>query len=99
MVDLAFSGSGIELERHAMTPTLLLRVRVSNMTPSVKIANVLMQCQVRIEATRRHYAPDELERLVELFGEAHRWGETLRSMLWTHTSAQVRCCGNATPGT
>jgi len=89
VVDLAFSGNGIELERHAMTPTLLLRVRVSNMTPSVKIQNVLMQCQVRIEAMRRHYTPDERERLVELFGEAHRWDETLRSMLWTHTSAQV----------
>jgi hypothetical protein len=89
VVDLVFSGNGVELERHAMTPTLLLKVGVSNMTPSIKVQNVLLQCQVRIEATRRHYAPEELERLVELFGEAHRWSETLRSMLWTHTSTQV----------
>jgi len=71
VVDLVFSGDGVELERHAMTPTLLLKVRVSNMTPSIKVQNVLLQCQVRIEATRRHYAPEELDRLVELFGEAH----------------------------
>jgi hypothetical protein len=89
MLDLVFVGKGVELERHAMAPTLLLKVGVANMTPSIKVQNVLLQCQVRIEATRRHYAPEELERLVELFGEAHRWNETVRSMLWIHTSAQV----------
>ena len=25
----------------------------------------------------------------DLFGEPQRWGQTLRSMLWTHTSAQL----------
>lgn len=89
MVELVFSVDGVELERHAITPTLLLKVRVFNKTPNIKVQNVLLQCQVRIEATQRHYAPQELERLVELFGEAHRCSETIRSMLWTHTSAQV----------
>jgi len=89
MVDLVFVGKGVELEREAIAPTLLLKVSVSNMTPSITVENVLLQCQVRIEATRRDYAPEELERLVELFGEAHRWSETVRSMLWVHTSAQV----------
>jgi hypothetical protein len=89
MVDLVFSGKGAEVERHAIAPTLLLKVCVSNRTPSIEVQNVLLQCQVRIEATRRHYAPEELERLVELFGEAHRCSETVRSMLWIHTSAQV----------
>lgn len=89
MVDLVFVGKSVELERHAMAPTLLLKVCVANMTPRIKVENILLQCQVRIEATRRHYAPEEFERLVELFGEAHRWSETVRSMLWIHTSAQV----------
>jgi hypothetical protein len=89
VVDLAFYSVGVELERHAMVPTLLFRVRISNMTPSIKVENVLLQCQVRIEAMRRHYDAEESERLVELFGEAQRWSETLRSMLWVHTGAQV----------
>jgi hypothetical protein len=89
VVDLVFSGAGVELERHAMTPTLLFKVHVFNETPNIKVQNVLLQCQIRIEATRRHYGAGELERLVELFGEADRWSETLRSMLWVHTSAQV----------
>jgi Family of unknown function (DUF6084) len=94
MVDLVFVGKGAEPERHAMAPTLLLRVSVANMTPRIKVENILLQCQVRIEATRRHYAPKEFEHLVELFGEAHRWSETVRSMLWTHTSAQVPAFDN-----
>jgi hypothetical protein len=89
VVDLVFVGKGVELERHAMVPTLFLKVCISNATPSIKVQNVLLQCQVRIEATRRHYAPEEIERLVELFGEADRWGEALQSMLWIHTSAQI----------
>jgi Family of unknown function (DUF6084) len=89
MVDLVFVGKGVELERHAMAPALLLKVCISNTTPGIKVQNVLLQCQIRIEATRRQYAPEELERLVELFGEAHRWSQTVRSMLWVHTSAQV----------
>ena len=94
MVDLVFVGKAVELERHAMTPMLRLKVCVSNVTPSIKIENVLLQCQVRIEATQRHYAPQELERLVELFGEAHRWRQTVQSMLWAHTSAQVPAFAN-----
>ena len=39
--------------------------------------------------TRRQYAPTEQERLLELFGEPERWGETLRTMLWTHTNVTV----------
>jgi len=94
MVDLVFVGKSVELDRHAMAPTLLLRVCVANMTPRIKVENILLQCQIRIEATRRHYAPEEFEPLVELFGEAHRWSETVRSMLWIHTSAQVPAFDN-----
>ena len=43
----------------------------------------------RIEATRRTYAPEDRERLIELFGVTHRWKDTLQSMLWTHTNVQV----------
>jgi hypothetical protein len=31
----------------------------------------------------------EQERLLDLFGEPARWGQTLQSMLWTHTSLVV----------
>ncbi|MDQ2765602.1 MAG: DUF6084 family protein [Gemmatimonadota bacterium] len=39
---------------------------------------------MQIEARRRRYSAEEEARLVDLFGEPHRWGDTLRTMLWTH---------------
>ncbi len=89
MVDLDFTAEGAEVEPYAIAPTLLLKVRVTNRTPAVTVENVSLLCQVRIEATRRSYAAADHERLGELFGEVHRWSDTLRSMLWTHTSVQV----------
>jgi Family of unknown function (DUF6084) len=89
MVDLDFTPEGAEIEPYAAAPTLFFKVRVTNQTPDVAVQNVSLLCQVRIEATRRSYAAADHERLVELFGEMHRWSETLRSLLWTHTSVQV----------
>ena len=42
-----------------------------------------------IEPQRRRYEPAEQARLVELFGDAPRWGETLRPFLWTHVGTVV----------
>ena len=39
--------------------------------------------------TRRGYAPKEQARLLDLFGNPERWGQTLRSLLWMHTSIVV----------
>lgn len=89
MVDLVFMVEGVEPERFAVAPTLLFKLRIVNTGPETIVQNVLLQCQLRIDATRRRYASQDHERLAELFGESHRWDETLRSMLWTQTSAQV----------
>ena len=45
--------------------------------------------RVRIEPGRRSYQPPEKERLLDLFGEPSRWGQTLKPMLWTHTGVMV----------
>jgi hypothetical protein len=89
MVDLRFTVEGVGIERFAVAPTILFKLRIANAGSEARVQNVLLQCQLRIEATRRRYAPRDQERLTELFGEAHRWDETLRSMLWTQTTVQV----------
>lgn len=89
MLDLGFTVDGVEVEPYAAAPTLTFKVRASNPTPDIAVENVALVCQIRIEAARRTYAAADHERLVELFGEKHRWSETLRSMLWTHASVQV----------
>ena len=49
-----------------------------------RCTRVALRCQIMIEPQRRRYGHGEEERLVELFGEAPRWGDTLKPFLWTH---------------
>lgn len=89
MVELTFTIEGAEVDRYAAAPTLLFKLRVVNGTPAIAVANVQLHCQIRIEATRRPYTSRDREHLVELFGESHRWKETLQSLLWSHMNVQV----------
>ncbi len=93
MIDLDFAVEGVTVERHSASPLLLLGLRVTNKTLTVAPQNVMLQCQVRLEPARRHYGAAEHERLIELFGTAERWGETLHSLLWTHTSVSIPSFG------
>ena len=89
MPELDFAVVGAEVERYAAAPMLRFRLQVSSREPGMRIRNVLLQCQIRIEATRRAYAPAEQARLRELFGAPQDWGHTLRSLLWGHVQMTV----------
>ncbi len=54
-----------------------------------EIYSVALRCQIQIEAPRRRYSEEEKGRLLDLFGEPERWGQTLRNMLWTNTATAV----------
>ena len=88
MPDLDFRVEGAEVLEYAAVPSLLFKLRVQNLEEE-SIRSVALNTQVRIAATQRHYDTAEQERLLELFGEPHRWRNTLRSLLWTHTTLQV----------
>ena len=90
MPDLDFRIVDGEALPFAAGPTMLFKLHIGNNTPGEHIHTVMLRAQIRLEVTRRQYAPGEEERLLEVFGEPQRWGETLRSMLWTHTSAIVQ---------
>ena len=89
MPDLRFQVEAADVTPFAMVPQLTFRLRVTNASPDETIHNVVLRCQIQIEATRRHYGPDEEARLRDLYGEPERWGQTLRAMLWTHASVVV----------
>ena len=89
MPDLSFSIEGAEVVPFAVTPQLAFKLRVRNADPDEAVHTVALHCQIQIEATRRRYHPEEQERLKDLFGEPERWGQTLRTLLWTHTSVVV----------
>jgi hypothetical protein len=87
--DLKFQIESAAPVPFAATPLLAFQLRVDNAPLDEKIHAVALRCQIQIEATRRRYSPEEQARLVDLFGEPDRWGQTLRSMLWTHASVVV----------
>ncbi len=88
MTELLFSIVGAEPEPYAASPQLKLRVHVRE-SSGVPVHAIVLRAQVRIQPQARRYAADEGERLVELFGPAERYGDTLRSLLWTHVSQTV----------
>lgn len=97
MPDLNFEVVGAEVPPFAAVPTIIFKLQVDNMNEEESIQSVALQSQIRLAVTRRRYSPEAQARLLELFGEPERWGDTLRSMLWTHASTTVtRFSGSTT---
>ncbi len=94
MPELSFQPLSIEQVPYAAAPMLAIRLKVEEVLSAgeqpVPIHSVMLQCQIRLEPGRRRYVPAEQEGLIELFGEPHRWGQTVKSMLWTNVSAIIR---------
>ncbi len=90
MPDLIYHVEGAAPLPFSATPQLGLQVRVTDndLAPCL-IPAVTLRCQIRIEPARRRYGVTEKERLLDLFGEPSRWGQTLRSLLWTHANVTV----------
>lgn len=89
MLDLNVEVVGAEAVAFAAAPLLALKLRVASTVADRLIHSVVLRCQIQLEVTRRQYRSQEQERLSELFGQPSRWSQTLRSMLWTHTSVVV----------
>lgn len=89
MPDLNFEIVGAEAPAFAAVPTLIFKLGIHNTGEQERIHTVSLRCQVQINVTRRRYSPEAQARLLEVFGEPKRWGETLRPLLWTHTSTVV----------
>jgi hypothetical protein len=88
--DLNFQIESAEAVTYAASPMMAFKLRITNANPDEPIHNVALNCQIQIEATRRRYSEQEQARLLDLYGEPERWGQTLRTMLWTHASVMVR---------
>ncbi|CAN5368040.1 DUF6084 family protein [soil metagenome] len=89
MPDLNFQVEGAQALTYAAAPLLIFKLRITNADADEPIQTIALRCQIQIEPARRRYNAHEQERLLDLFGEPDRWGQTLRTMLWTHTSLVV----------
>jgi hypothetical protein len=94
--DLDFAIEGVEVVAYAAAPTLHFRLRVTNASPAEAIHTVALRSQINIDATHRHYTPEEERRLRDLFGDPERWSQTLRTMLWTHANTVVKAFSGET---
>jgi hypothetical protein len=96
MPNLQFFFERVEVEPFAVAPQLAFKIRVTNDAPDEAIHTVALRVQLQLESTRRGYKPEEQERLRDLFGEPERWGKTLKTFLWTHTSVVVPAFSEST---
>ncbi|HEX3635667.1 MAG TPA: DUF6084 family protein [Paraburkholderia sp.] len=90
MPDLGFTVESADVVPFAAAPLLMFKLHIvdtaADRSAHREIASIALQCQIQIEAAKRRYAPAEQYALEDLFGIPTRWGDTLRTMLWTHAS-------------
>lgn len=89
MPDLSFEVAGAEVPPFAAVPTLVFKLHIVNADAQECISSIALRCQLQLAVTQRRYSPQAQARLLEVFGEPKRWGETLRSLLWTTVSTVV----------
>src|SRR5277367_2754366 len=87
--ELDFKLEGAEAVPFGASPLISFKLRVANSGNEEAIHTVVLRAQIQIEVTRRHYTREEQTKLLDLFGEPDRWGQTLRNLLWTNAIVVV----------
>ncbi len=88
MSQLTFEVLGARAEPYAAVPTLAFSLRLAEASGQA-IHTIALRCQIQIEPRRRPYSAAEEARLLDLFGEPKRWGDTLKTLLWTQAPLMV----------
>ena len=88
MAELTFECLGARPAPYAASPTLLFKLRVTEVN-AAPVHAIALRVQIRIEPQRRRYTDDEAELLSHLFGDRSRWGDTLKPMQFTTVSIMV----------
>lgn len=96
MPDLNFRIAGVEAVTRGLVPLLHFTVEVTNAPATQQIHSAMLHVQIQLESARRSYSAEEKEKLSDLFGTPERWGQTLRTRLWTLTSTTLRSFAGTT---
>lgn len=88
MPELTFTCLDVTPEPYAIAPTLLYRLRIEA-AGGERVRAIALRVQIRIEPQRRGYSQQESDRLLELFGERARWGDTLKPFQFAMASTVV----------
>jgi hypothetical protein len=85
---LQFACTGARPEPYAAGPSLLFDLRVRE-DSGRRVHSVALKTQIRIEPRGRTYTAEESAKLVDLFGEPSRWGETLNALQFAQVGSTV----------
>jgi Family of unknown function (DUF6084) len=88
MVELDFTVRDAAPVQYAAVPTLGFELAIASRGEE-PIRSVVLDVQIQIAARRRSYGEEEHPRLGDLFGEPHRWSDTLRTIPWLRTTQVV----------
>ena len=88
MSELVFDCVDAQPERYGAAPNLLFKLHISE-TSGQTIHAIALRCQIRIEPQRRRYSASEEKRLLDLFGETPRWGDTMKPLQFTNVPVMV----------
>ena len=92
---LAFECVGVRADPYAAGPTLIFRLRVTA-SGGERVHAIALRCQMRIEPAQRGYAPEEADRLGDLFGERSRWHSSMQPVQFAQVSVVVPGFSGAT---
>ena len=95
MSTLSFTCTGSRPEPYAAGPSIQLDLQVDDGTGR-RVHSIALRVQVRIDPRGRRYSESETARLTDLFGEAHRWGETLNPLQLATVPVMVGSFTNST---
>ena len=88
MPELVFDCIDVRADPYAAGPTLVFKLRISEMT-GVRVHPIALRVQLRIEPQKRRYTPAEARQLNDLFGDTSRWAETLKPLQFANSAAMV----------
>ncbi len=79
---LRFAITGVRTVEHAAAPTIAFTMEVEDPAER-EVFMAGLTVGVHLEPSKRAYQEQDKAKLVELFGEPHRWSTTAQRMVWS----------------
>jgi hypothetical protein len=89
MPELQFRVAEVSAMQYAAVPTVAARLHITNKVAGESIQSISLNCQVQLQPLGRSYTAVEEARLLDLFGERERWGQTMKQLHWANLVVKV----------
>jgi hypothetical protein len=89
MPELRFRIGEVSAMVYAASPTIAARLHIANVNADEPVQSISLNCQVQIQPLGRPYSAMEEAKLLDLFGERERWGQTMKPLHWANAVLKV----------